>query len=57
MFILTIIAQPGIFLDTSSQLASANLDETGFDYRQLEDFKVPLSCIPKEENCLSDRHY
>ena len=35
MFIVTIIAQPGVFLDTWGQLATVNLDETGFDNRQL----------------------
>ena len=40
MFILPIIVQLGVLLDTLSQLATARLDKTAFDNRQLQDFKV-----------------
>ena len=34
MFIVTIIAQPGVLLNTSSQIGTALLNKTIFDNRQ-----------------------
>ena len=57
MFIVTIIAQLGVFLATWSQLASAHLHKSRFDNGQLQDFKVSLSWVKYPGNCLSDRNY
>ena len=45
MFIVSAIAQLGVFLDILSQLGAAQLDKTSFDNRQLHTFLMRNSFV------------